>query len=204
MNQETTKRLLLMIGGSILLGLGIALAHLSGYGNDPLSFSWNGVANLLSIQLGQANLVTTLVLLLLPLIFNRKLIGIGTIVSPLFVSLTVDTVLRVSPTTIDVAAIKVFLFILGLIIFSLGLAVYIYPAMGISAYDAAIQVIREKLNVSIATSRIIGDVFMYLVALLLGVKPALGPVIFIVVTGPMLKYFLDRLQSTQILKKESI
>ena len=89
-------KLLVVILGSILVGLGISIAVNSGLGSDPLSLMWDGMSKVLSITIGQASLIVSGVMLITVLILDRKKINVGTIVNPIVTSYSTDFFIRYS------------------------------------------------------------------------------------------------------------
>lgn len=186
------KRITYLVFGIVSVGLGVVLTTLSGLGPDPFSYTWIGIQNTFGVTMGQANYIFSALMLLVPLIFNRKLINIGTILSPIGIGLVVDTFLKLD-LVLDSQFIKIVVFLLGVIIFTFGIATYILAEMGVSAYDAIILVLKDKAKIQIATSRIIVDGLLYLLAVLLGAPLMIGPIIFVIITGPILQFFLGKI-----------
>lgn len=74
------KKFLIVILGSSIMGIGIALALSTSLGADPLAWVWVGTSNTFHISILKSNLLIAMLMLMPPLIFDRSQLGIGTII----------------------------------------------------------------------------------------------------------------------------
>lgn len=81
--KPTTRRIVGMVVGIVIIGLGIALFKQSHLGNDSISALNMRLAELLGISLGVQNICTNLLFLVVEFIWGRKYIGLGTLVNGL-------------------------------------------------------------------------------------------------------------------------
>ena len=79
--KPTTRRIVGMLVGIVIIGLGIALFKQSHLGNDSISALNMRLAELLGISLGVQNLCTNILFFALQFWFGRKYIGLGTFVN---------------------------------------------------------------------------------------------------------------------------
>ena len=77
----SARRILGMVVGIVIIGLGIALFKQSHLGNDSISALNMRLAELLGISLGVQNLCTNILFFALQFWFGRKYIGLGTFVN---------------------------------------------------------------------------------------------------------------------------
>ena len=77
----SARRILGMVVGIVIIGLGIALFKQSHLGNDSISALNMRLAEMLGISLGVQNLCTNILFFALQFWFGRKYIGLGTFVS---------------------------------------------------------------------------------------------------------------------------
>ena len=73
--KEWTKSFFMMIIAVILMGMCVAMLVLSDMGTDPYSAMNYGISARLGMTFGNYQLISNLVLLVLVVIFERKLIG---------------------------------------------------------------------------------------------------------------------------------
>ncbi len=194
MKTKNSKKIINIILGSFLLGLGVVFANMSLYGADPLSYFWYGVALRFNTTIGIANIFVSLVLLIGPLIFDRSQINIGTILSPLMISLTIDTLLPNAPVITN-PIVRVLLLLLAVYTYAWGVSIYVYQNLGRSTYDGIIEILRIKTNISRARAKTIVDALMFIGAILMGAPLRIGPFVFVLLAGFLIGKnikFLDR------------
>ena len=80
----SARRVLGMIVGIVIIGLGIALFKQSHLGNDSISALNMRLAELLGVSLGLVNLCVNILFFLLEIAFGRKYIGLGTFINGIF------------------------------------------------------------------------------------------------------------------------
>ena len=79
--KPTTRRIVGMVVGIVIIGLGIALFKQSHLGNDSISALNMRLAELLGISLGVQNVATNILFFALEFWFGRRYIGLGTFVN---------------------------------------------------------------------------------------------------------------------------
>ena len=88
--KEWTKSFFMMIIAVILMGMCVAMLVLSDMGTDPYSAMNYGISARLGMTFGNYQLISNLVLLVLVVIFERKLIGTGTLGNMILVGYSAD------------------------------------------------------------------------------------------------------------------
>ena len=83
LQKHSARRIIGMVVGVVIIGLGIALFKQSHLGNDSISALNMRLAELLGISLGVQNIATNLLLFALELWVGRQYIGLGTFVNGL-------------------------------------------------------------------------------------------------------------------------
>ena len=95
--KPTTRRIVGMMVGIVIIGLGIALFKQSHLGNDSISALNMRLAELLGISLGVQNVATNILFFALEFWFGRKYIGLGTFVNGIGASLYQTADLGIAP-----------------------------------------------------------------------------------------------------------
>lgn len=180
-------RLLLLTVGSAFMGVGTQLAVKSGFGADTVALFWEGLTLKFNITLAAANLYFSIILLLFVVVLDRKMIGVGTIISPLVQSYTMQLLETVSFHTSTVI-INVMVMILGIVIISIGCDLYSNAELGCSPYIGIIQAITHKTGITVGWIKTIADGSCLLGALALGKMPAIGAVFSVLISG----YVMDK------------
>ena len=186
------KKLLLVVLGSTVMGIGIYLTIIANFGSDPLTMFWIGLSNRLGIRIGQANLLVSALMLIVVFFMDRKEIFIGSILNPLVISVTTDFLLR-QTITIDSVGLRMMFFILGLLILAFGIAVYSLADFGRGAYEALVFSLNQLFKRSIRIFRILCDISFAIAGILLGAQLSIGPVMAILLMGVSIQFFINHL-----------
>ena len=72
-------KIIRVILGSVLMGIGISFTIWANVGSDPMTVFWIGTAQKLSITVGQANIVVSLIILLFVFFMDKKQIHVGSL-----------------------------------------------------------------------------------------------------------------------------
>lgn len=179
------ERLLQTILGSFLLGLGIVFAIASTWGPDPLSYLWAGISARYGISIGIANIIVTILLGIVVFVFEPKQMGLGTILSPFVIGLTIDGILPHFPMASNTMMSALFI-IIGIYLYTLGVALYILQDLGRTTYDGVIYVLSHRLNINQAISKTIIDSMIVILALSLKTPIQIGPVFFAIFAGNLM------------------
>ena len=152
--KEWTKSFFMMIIAVILMGMCVAMLVLSDMGTDPYSAMNYGISARLGMTFGNYQLISNLVLLVLVVIFERKLIGTGTLGNMILVGYSADFFSWVFKDIFHVPShlslgMRVGFLIPGLIIFVVAAAVYMQSGHGTAPYDAVSFLISDKIETCI-------------------------------------------------------
>lgn len=194
------KQLCMVVVGSIIMGVGIALCVISNLGADPLTMLWQGFTNLLPMTLGQANLFVSGVILLIVFFLDKKQIHIGSFLNPIFIGLTTDFILP--RVTVELPFVgNLGLMLIGLLILSFGVAFYALGNLGRGAYEALVFALVERLHRSIKLVRTSFDVIFALLGVIMGVSSTIGPILAIFALGNCIQFFVEQLSKVKLLQK---
>lgn len=184
------QKVIRIIIGSVILGTGIAIAILTGFGGDAISVFSEGLGKSLGITIGAATLVYYGIFCI-PIIFlDKKQLGIGTIVSPVISAIVMDMILlHVSLSYSPV--VKILLLVIGITMIGIGLGIYVSANLGRSSYDAFVVYISENYKSSIGLIKSLGDLLLCVVGFILGGTLGIGPILAIVMIGPVLQQTLN-------------
>ena len=138
-------RIVLCIVGTILCGVAVGFFKYAAFGVDPFTSFVTGLDKISPIEYGMLYIIINAALLLVSIIFDRHMIGLGTIVNLFLVGYLAQysqmfLTNLLSPDNLIARIICMLIGIVGLC-FSAGL--YMPADMGVSTYDA-IAIIMEK------------------------------------------------------------
>lgn len=182
-----------IIFGPVLMGLGIGLTITADFGSDPLAMLWLGISNHTCMSIGQANIFVSFVMLFYPLLYGKDQIGLGTVLSPFLIWLTLDLYMFIN-FEVTILLFRFIILILGFIVLSFGAALYINAEKGKSTYDASLLLLSVKFNKSMGTLRSVGDLVIFLLAMALEVPFSIAPLLSIFIVGPFIDIFLKMIK----------
>ena len=134
---EMKKRLLMCITGVLLSGVAAGTFGFTAFGMDPFQVFAHGTWGLTPLSFGTFYVILNAVLLVFMFFFNRRMIGLGTIINLFLLGYVVeytDVILsRIFPA--PSVFLRVVLMLLALILASFAASLYFVADMGVSAYD---------------------------------------------------------------------
>ena len=182
-------KLLIVISGTAIAALGMDMAIYTGFGSATLAVLWQGIANVTNMTIGQASFAVALAMVLFCLFYDRSQINIGTIIYQLVYSFCIDLFAPYIRSSSSIP-FNFGLMILGLIIFSLGSALYSVADFGKGSYEALTFAIVNKSNFNIRSVRIVLDILCVIFGILLGGKIGICTVATILLSGALLQKFV--------------
>jgi uncharacterized membrane protein YczE len=204
--EKKTKRLLMMLAGNLLIGVGVAFYRMSGFGADPYTCMNLGVSGFLGMSFGNWQLLMNIMLLAAVWFTVRNCIGLGTLVNMVFVGYTADFLCWLCldrlgmPVTLPV---RILLLALGTLFASLGCAFYMTADMGISPYDSVALIITKytKEKISFRLARVLSDVTVIVIGVVFCLMShgsiwaivGLGTIVNACCNGPLIQFFRERI-----------
>ena len=186
----------MMVSGVIFIGISIAFLRLSNLGTDPYSTFNLGLSSLLKIQFGTVSLIMNALFLLFIFIFARKNIGWGTLFNMVLVGYISDIMTSIFTNTfgdMDTFGMRILFTVIGIIILSIGAALYMAPELGVSPYDALPLILIEKIspNLSFRVAKVLIDFLFSGIGFLLGATIGMSTIITSLFMGPIMQFFLN-------------
>lgn len=179
------KKSLIVILGSIIMGIGAAMAVKGGQGADPLSVFWDGLSRTFNITLGNANLLVSLVMLIVAVILDYKQLNIGTILNPLFLSWTADLIIN-KISTPDTFILQLLQSLTGVALMGIGVGLYASADIGKGVYDAIVFSLVDKTKFKLQHIRNVFDALFLISGFLLGGSVGLVTLIAVLLIGKVI------------------
>ena len=188
---EFKKRLIMCISGVFLSGVAAGIFGFTAFGMDPFQVFAHGLWGLTPLSYGTFYVILNGILLAFMFFFNRRMIGLGTIINLFLLGYVVeytDLILgRVFPS--PSVLLRIVLMIFALILSSLAASLYFVAEMGVSAYDWIALTITEKNRWAFRVVRIATDFICVLTGGLLGATVGIGTVLTAFCMGPIIQFF---------------
>ena len=195
---EWTKKIIIIVIGSIIAAYGITLALYAGFGGATLAVLWQGISRTFHISIGMASLIVAIIMIVFSFFYDRSQIHIGTINYQLVYSLCVDLFANahVYSTHLWVNAL---IMLLGVMLFAVGTGVYAAASLGRGSYEALTFSLAEKNGWQVKAVRMILDIVMVLTGVLLGGKFGICTIVTIIISGPIIQFTASK--AKKLLKK---
>ena len=195
---EWTKKIIIIVIGSIIAAYGITLALYAGFGGATLAVLWQGISRTFHISIGMASLIVAIIMIVFSFFYDRSQIHIGTIIYQLVYSLCVDLFANahVYSTHLWVNAL---IMLLGVMLFAVGTGVYAAASLGRGSYEALTFSLAEKNGWQVKAVRMILDIVMVLTGVLLGGKFCICTIVTIIISGQIIQFTASK--TKKLIKK---
>jgi uncharacterized membrane protein YczE len=187
---ELRRRLPRLVGGIVVLGVGITMTIQAQLGVSPYDVLHQGLADLTGLSFGTVVVLLGLAILVIWIPLGQRL-GVGTILNTLTVGFVVDAGLHI----VDVPsndALRWAMLLAGIVITSLGMALYIGAGLGPGPRDGLMTGIAAK-GYRLWIVRTVLELAALAVGWLLGGDVGIGTILFAFGIGPLGHWFLARL-----------
>ena len=141
-NKNLAMRIVLVVLANMILGLGISLLRLAGFGTDPYTCMNLGVSSKLGMSYGTYQMIFNIVLFIPVFILDRKSFGVGALVNMLVLGYFVEFFMfafgAVGITIEGLAGnllIQIPILTLGVFVVCFGVALYMFCDLGSAPYD---------------------------------------------------------------------
>ena len=215
-NVERLKmRIFLCIVGTILCGVSVGFFKYAAFGVDPFTSFVSGLDKVSPIEYGMLYIVINAVLLIVSLIFDRHMIGLGTIVNLFLVGYLAQYSQQflTSLLSSDSIIARIICLVAGIVGLCFSCGLYMPADMGVSTYDAIAIIMDKKWHIGkfkynrIATDFvcvIIGSV-LYLMSgeplSTLTTIVGIGTIITAFFMGPLVDFFANKFTRKYFLKE---
>jgi uncharacterized membrane protein YczE len=194
-------RLARLFFGLVLFGFGLALMVIADLGLSPWDVFHQGISQRTGIPIGTVVIITGLLLLVfwIPL---KERIGIGTIANAIVIGLTLDLFLLILPDQLDVLAVRWLSMLLGVLLVAIGSGFYIGAGLGPGPRDGLMTGITRRTGYPLGLVRGVLEIGVLIIGWLLGGTVGVGTLVFAFGIGPLVQFFLNRLQITPVVATE--
>lgn len=192
LQKPTARRIVGMVVGIVIIGLGIALFKQSHLGNDSISALNMRLAEMLGISLGVQNLCTNILFFALEFWFGRKYIGLGTFVNGIGVGFIVTFFYdRIALAFGPAASLpeQLLWVALAVPVTALGASLYQTADLGIAPYDYLSLGLRDYTPFPYFGCRVFTDALCALLTWLLGGLVGIGTLVCAFCLGPFIQFF---------------
>jgi len=185
--ENLARRLIQLIAGLVLFGVGIGLMLQSGLGVPPWDVLHQGLTIHFGLTVGTWSIIVSFVVLLLWLPLRERF-GIGTILNAVIIGLMIDVTAAVVPQAEQMVTAGVMLST-GILMMGLASGLYIGANLGPGPRDGLMTSIARR-GPSIRLTRSILELVVLISGWLLGGNVGIGTLVFVFLIGPLVQFFL--------------
>lgn len=189
----------LMIAGVTVMGIGVSLLNVTGFGTDPYSAMNYGASAKIGCSLGTYQMFFNLTLLIVVLFADRKMIGTGTLGNMILVGYSADFCTFILYDVIHIPEqlsfpVRIAMLIPAILIFVAAAACYMQSGHGTAPYDAIPAIINnrvEKKTQKKGTYKVVRfcyDGFFTIISILIGGEWGITTILMVVLLGPAVEF----------------
>lgn len=190
------RSIFLVLSASFLFGICILCYIYASIGSDSITVFEEGMSKFFHITIGNAINIYNITFIVLALLISRKNMGWASILNAVVIGSLVNLLEPIiKPLLILSSGIyyRLLLFAVGQILCCLACALLIISGAGMSAIDALAEKLASTLNIKFKYGRISIDAILMLLGYLMGGVIGIGSILTIILTGPMISFFVDLL-----------
>jgi uncharacterized membrane protein YczE len=196
------RRLLLFSVAVIVLGMGIALCDHAQFGTDPFSVLCKGLSVTVGIPLSAANAILCGGQIVVAWFFNRRDLSWGTVISLFASTLGIQLMDNLLPSDPSLQ-IRIILMLLGVMVYSFGIAWSMIFKVGLTTYDCFIYALERIFHTDkYHTLRWIADGANMVIGWLIGGVVGLTTVVLLLFSGSLVELWLKLLKRGNTVKEE--
>ena len=188
---EWTKKIIIIVIGSIIAAYGITLALYAGFGGATLAVLWQGISRTFHISIGMASLIVAIIMIVFSFFYDRSQIHIGTILYQIVYSLCVDLFAQMHVYS-KYIWLNMLIMLVGIVLFAVGTGLYAAADLGRGSYEAVTFALAEKNHWQVKVVRMILDAAMVVIGVILGGKFGVCTVVTVIVSGPVIQFTVTK------------
>lgn len=175
------QRLIILIFGLAIFGIGEAFLVITSLGNSPWVVLSQGISLNSNLNIGQATFLVSFLVLILWIPLKQKP-GFGTIANMVVIAAAIEFGLLIIPETTNLT-IKYFYILLGIALVGIGSALYITCGLGTGPRDGLMTGLHYRTGVRVGRVRLGIEVVALSSGALLGGSLGVGTALFALLIG---------------------
>lgn len=175
------ERLLILIFGLTIFGLGDAFLIMSTLGNSPWTVLAEGISLNTPLNIGESTFIISVFILLLWIPLRQKP-GFGTLANIVVIAIAIELGLHIIPST-DNLSLQLFYIFFGITLVGSGSALYITCGLGTGPRDGLMTGLHYKTGVRVGRVRLGIEIIALSVGAFLGGSLGVGTALFALLIG---------------------
>lgn len=182
------KKFISFIVGIIVLTLGVRIMYITGLGVGPWDSINIGLANMFNTEISKVLLVTSAIVIVISYFLSKTIPSIFTLATVLLIGYSLDIWTYVIGSDLVLFSNIYLVFIIGMLISSFGIALYLSSSFPQNPIDFFAISIKGALGVKIGTAKLITDFLCIIVAVLIKGPIGIGTVMACILIGPTINF----------------
>jgi hypothetical protein len=197
--KRRTIDIILTFIGAVLCGTGCGFMNYAALGMDAIGSFYDGIRTALNLSIdtiGTVSIGISIVLIIFLLIVKRKYVNIGTIIYLIVYGIfaNISTLCLEKLITSDAVYVKAVISILGILILTYGLGIYIAVDIGVDPFTGLTLYLSDITHKEMQYIKIAIDIIFMVIGILLGARIGAISVISVLAEGPLIAFFTKRVQ----------
>ncbi len=205
------KRVVMTVISIIVMGFGIALFNVSGFGVDPFTSMNMNISSTLGIGYGTYQLIVNAVIIVFVVIVaHRGLIGVGTVINMVGVGYSCEFFSGlIAPHISNSLAVRICLLAAGIIVLCFSCSLFFVSNIGVGPYDSLSFMLSQFTHIHYKWLRVMTDIAVIIIGLVVsggltsllkgdisGIKNiGIGTIITAFMMGPLVNFFSKHITS---------
>ena len=203
MIHQLVKRIIMSVMGVVICGISVGMFKFAALGVDPFQSLMSGLDAVIPIRFGTLYVIVNAILLLFALIFDRRKIGVATLINLFLLGYIVEFSQGICERLMPNAPLwlRVVILLIAIVILCLSSALYFTADLGVSTYDAVALVWSQKQSkIKFAFCRVICDFVCVAIGVILCLTAGMqftdifgvvgvGTIITAFFMGPLITFF---------------
>lgn len=185
------KRVFMTLSGVFIAGVAVAMLDKASFGLDPFQTFAHGLNNLVPLSYGLFYAIINAILLVADFFLDKHYIGLATFINLFGVGYIVDGFSSLFDRLLPDPSlpVRILFFIGAFVILCFGSALYFTSDLGVSTFDALIQITADRKILPFKWAFIVLDIICVVVGALTGCLPGIGTLITALCMGPLVDWF---------------
>ncbi|OON99710.1 MAG: hypothetical protein ATN35_11245 [Epulopiscium sp. Nele67-Bin004] len=199
-NDKLVKRIIIMLLGNLIIGLGIALMSILNMGVEPYTTLTLGISTFLNMSLGTFQMGLNAVIMVIAYRICKDKLGIGTIINLVAIGYIIEYANPILSSLIigdgELSfAMKLIWVMIGLVVFAFGASLTFVAGLGIGPYDSVGFVICHYTKMDYKVTRVISDIACVAIGFGFGSVVGIGTILPALLVGPLIGIFRTKIES---------
>ncbi len=198
--KDWLKALLILLAGLTIAHLGVTLFLLSNLGTDTFTVFIQGLARRLNLTVGTVHVIILCLLMVTMLVTTKGYIKPGTVVCAFCGGPIIDLFTWMLQGIVNAQShimLRGASMVIGCVVLALGMSIVINSNAGTGPNDLVAIILSDKIpSIQFRWIRVMCDAFFVILGFILGGTVGVGTVVAVILTGPLVQFWLPITKKT--------